>query len=380
MGIGGSSRDDAAWLVSPVMPQSGLRRVPSEGVACGSGSARIQAPTSLAARLGEVPRLLLALSMARWVFVHVFVVCVLVGMLVPDGEARTLRMPIAHDSTGAARAEAVNGCVMLGEPKRVAEGAQAAGGLEAVFVADQPALGFVRADGEVAAVLLDGQTLAVRASAHQRPKSPALRATPVDVDGALNVIADNASPIDRRLVPRGDGYLAAQRKKDGISLAVLSSSGSVVGSAQKIARDGQLGTPSIANVGDSALVAWAERSGDAPWTIRLAKWEPGRSAPVVASVATDAISPSLVPVGDDRAMLLWADGPVTSHRVRAQLFDRNGARAGAVLAISPEGTNAGAPKGLLNRQGRGIVAFFVATDAKMDVWAGRVSCAARGGN
>jgi hypothetical protein len=42
--------------------------------------------------------------------------------------------------------------------------------------------------------------------------------------------------------------------------------------------------------------------------------------------------------------------------------------------------NAGAPKGLLNRQGRGIVAFFVATDAKMDVWAGRVSCAARGGS
>jgi hypothetical protein len=371
-------------MASPGVPSSGLRLV-GDGLPVGTGSAAYDVPAarpSLGATLKDVPRWLLAFTLARWVFVHVFVICAAIGMLAPQAEGRALRTALAHDATAGARADATGGgCALVGDAVRVAEDAQAAAGLEVAFVGELPAIGFVRGDGEAVAMQLDPQTLAAKGEVRRRPKSTAHRATPVDMDGALDVATDAAPATDRRLVPRADGYLSVTRKKEGLTLAVLSGAGAAVGTPSKIARAAtQLGTPTLAVVGDAALVAWAERSGDAPWSIQLTRWDPAQGAPAPAQVAADAISPSLVPVGEDRAMLVWADGPVTAHRVRAQLFDKKGARLGAPAAVSPEGMNAGAPRALVGKQGRGVAAYFAVTQAGMDVWAARVACASRGGS
>jgi hypothetical protein len=197
---------------------------------------------------------------------------------------------------------------------------------------------------------------------------------PVDLDGTLDVATDFAP--DRRLVPLADGYLSVTKKKEGLTLAVLGANGNMLGREAKVARGfAQIGTPTLASVGDAALVAWAERSADGPWNVELLRWQPGQNPNAPISVASDAISPSLVPAGSDRALLVWSDGPVSAHRVRAQLFDHGGAALGTPATLSTHGVNAGAPRAAVSRQGQGFVAYFVASPGTIEVWAARMSCA-----
>lgn len=374
-----SSALESPWLSTPQpVTRSGIAPKLDRG---SDGSIDVEIPSAepgLVGALRGVPRWLLTIAIGRWVFVHVFVVCAMIGMLLPSSDAPAtgtfLRTNTSHDASGTPHAASAVGCTLIGEPKRVAVDAQAAAGVEVGFVGEDPALAFLRNDGEAVALSLEASTLAPKANAHRASKAGTKRAMPVDVDGTLDVAIDSAP--DRKLVPQADGYLSVSKKKDGLALAVLGSNGNTLGVPAKVARGAaQLGTPTLASVGDAALVAWAERAGDGPWQLQLLQWKPGQAPGAPVAVASDAISPGLVPAGSDRALLVWSDGPVSAHRVRAQLFDHGGAALGVPATLSPEGVNAGAPRAVVSRQGQGFVSYFVASGETIEVWAARMSCA-----
>jgi GYF domain 2 len=147
----------------------------------------------------------------------------------------------------------------------------------------------------------------------------------------------------------------------------------------------QVGSPAIATLGGTALIAWADRSSaETPWKIRLLRHEPGAavSDPVgfqpTGGPGGSMLSPYLVRVSNDNALILWTeegnrDGVVT-HEVRAQLLDQKAAALGAPFAVSAPDMNAGAPRVSMGSYGRALVTFYDSTKTGYTAAAAVVLC------
>src|SRR5205085_819921 len=87
----------------------------------------------------------------------------------------------------------------------------------------------------------------------------------------------------------------------------------------------------------------------------------------------DAIQPALAGVDHGNFLLVWTEGPATTHQVRAVTIDAHGRAVGPVLAVS-SGSESGWGRPALTADGRGAVVYLVPTDDGFAVAATPIAC------
>jgi hypothetical protein len=143
-----------------------------------------------------------------------------------------------------------------------------------------------------------------------------------------------------------------------------------------------VGAPALAESDDSVLVAWADRAATSDtWTVRWLRWKPGEMPQEAQSFALpagglgeQAMSPGLASTSGGRFLLVWTEGPVSSHQVRAQTISSSGAALGAPLTISVEGVNAGQGQAAVGADGHGVVVFLASNGTGFEVVASPIEC------
>jgi hypothetical protein len=212
---------------------------------------------------------------------------------------------------------------------------------------------------------LDGAELAW--APHQKDRTTAL--WPLEGAGAVEALRATPLEIDRK-----EGYAIAFRRGASIYAGAVTGDRALTakGPLVKVAGlGGQVGSPSVAASGGAILVAWADRaSGNEPWSIRWMRFAPGDGSadtkvyvPAERGLGGHAMAPAIVAAGKGRFLLVWTEGPVSNHQVRAQTLTAAGAPIGAPMTISAEGVNAGQAQVVVTPEGRGVVAYLAASGA-----------------
>jgi hypothetical protein len=195
-----------------------------------------------------------------------------------------------------------------------------------------------------------------------------------DTYAKLWTLEGEGAPEAARAVPIAKGgqtgYAIAYRRQGAIWLgAVFGDPPSLRGELAHVAGLGPvIGSPAIAAIGDTVLVAWADKpSGAEGWGIRWLRWTAGEAAhepqtftPPGGGLGENAMSPALTSVGTGRFLFMWTEGPAAGHQVRAQTLDLNGATLGDAMTISDESVNAGQAMGAVLPDGHGVVAYLAA--------------------
>jgi len=335
--------------------------------------------------------------------------------------------PVAAPSGGA--------CTVTGTAHVVAPRAVISAGVEVAALEGGIALGFAPTDREGMAVMLDG-ALAATSNVRAKSLDPVRRLTPalsarkslmtiVDADkktdrmrgrrfvpgdpgidvGASggNVVAGPHGSNGSKLwaLPGGDGAIDAVRGapftlggekayaiafRRGAQIFVGVATGepkSLVAKGTLSKMDGlgeKIGSPAIAVTGDDVMVAWADRRFDTdPWSLRFVVFKAGAEAgaPQSFSVPTgglgaNVMSPALAGLAGGRFFIVWTEGPVENHQVRAQTLKADGSMLGAALTISADGVHAGQGQVAVAGDGKGVVAFLDGT--KREVVATPIAC------
>src|SRR5207247_2647442 len=94
----------------------------------------------------------------------------------------------------------------------------------------------------------------------------------------------------------------------------------------------QVGSPVIASSGEWVVVIWADRASSSdPWGLRWQRRkideapEPAQAfSPPGGGLGAPFMSPGIAGLGGGRILVLWTEGPVSSHQVRAQTVEANG--------------------------------------------------------
>ncbi|WP_394829969.1 hypothetical protein [Pendulispora albinea] len=144
----------------------------------------------------------------------------------------------------------------------------------------------------------------------------------------------------------------------------------------------QVGSPSIAASGDAVFVLWADRAtADEPWALRFQRSrigqapEPAKTFEVPpGGLGAPYMSPSVTALGGGRFLVVWTEGPVSSHQVRALTLDADGRPQGAAFVVSSESANAGQGQAAVLPDGRGAVAYLVAEGKGFELMASSISC------
>ena len=148
----------------------------------------------------------------------------------------------------------------------------------------------------------------------------------------------------------------------------------------------EVGTPGVARVGLRVLAYWADRATkDLPWTLRTASVDASGVAEPTAtqfnpppSLGGARFSPSLLPFGADRALLLWTEegqrNGESAHEVRGVVVNSNAAIEGVPFAVSLPSQNAGQPHAALRADGNGIVGYLVVNGDHYEVAAAGIHC------
>lgn len=345
---------------------------------------------------------------------NVVVIAYLADALAPPvPSAIALVSVAARAGANAPRSAPPRACEIVGEPRTVAR-ALVAGGVEATSADGRFAIGVTTSSQEGRAIELDATTLATLGTARIVAARQLKRVVPLlpprdvvdvagDADDRSRTLADPkkvaitiaplriwklAGQVDAvRAAPLTsmNGYAVALRRGDAIWLGATGGDDAETPYAPlaRVSDAGhRVGAPSVAVSGDAVVVAWAERAPDSPWKVRWARWRPGMApeTPHDLSLAPggsgeQAMSPSVVGLGDGRVLLAWTEGPSSDHQVRAQVIGADDAPSGSAFGVSTPGTFAGQPTIALGGDGRGVVAFFASRGGDLDVVATRVRCA-----
>jgi hypothetical protein len=141
----------------------------------------------------------------------------------------------------------------------------------------------------------------------------------------------------------------------------------------------QLGTPTVASIGDRAVLLVSARADkSAPYEVYAAFAALGHppSAPRALDAPAEgggAIAPSLTALSGGRLLLQWTDGNVGQYQVKARLLDSGLAPLAAPLQLSAKGANAG--QGLVTGTESAPVSLFIQTTAGHDeLWGAALSC------
>jgi hypothetical protein len=324
-------------------------------------------------------------------------------------------------------------CGVAGGPHVIAPKAIVISGVEAVASQDKLALGFAVGPKDGMAVEVEGPSLAVSVTARTRAKETIRRLVPLVAGDRLGAAADidhkgarlqgahtipsespfvigtsdgqlawaahatddpvplwpllSDAPVEAlRGVSLGDsGYALAFRQDGAIWLGALTAGKTANGLLSKVASLGPtVGSPTLAVSDDNVLVAWADRAdATEPWGVRWLTWKPGNPPSAAQSFAIpagglgeQAMSPALAGMSGGRFLMVWTEGPVASHQVRALTLSSDGTALGSPLTISAEGVNAGQGQAAILADGRGVVAFLASDGTGFEVVANPVVCPA----
>jgi hypothetical protein len=147
-----------------------------------------------------------------------------------------------------------------------------------------------------------------------------------------------------------------------------------------------IGSPAIAISDSVAIAAWADHaSADEPWRLRWVRFKAGEAPGETkdftppgstggAQAGAQAMSPALSPVPEGRFLLVWTEGPMSRHRVRALTLSSDGAPVGAPIEVSGDGVNAGQGQAAIAASDKGVVAYLAGTDAGFQVVARPIAC------
>jgi hypothetical protein len=319
-------------------------------------------------------------------------------------------------------------CTVGGVPHVIAPKASVPSGVEAVSEGGKVALGFAAGPKEGMVVELEPLTMSVSSVARVHSHETIRRVTPLVV-GKLGALADTDRKSDRlqgaravsaeppfvvgasegqlawaahasdtpkmlwplrddgaiealRVIRVGHGYALAFRQSGAIWLGAMHVDKSPDGLLSKVDSLGPaVGAPTLAASGDVVLVAWADRASSSdPWGIRWTRWTPGDAPSAPQSftlpeggLGEQAMSPALAGLGGGRFLLVWTEGPVSSHQVRAQTLAPSGSPVGAPLVVSAEGVNAGQGQ-VAVADGHGVAAFLASNGSGFEVVATPVTC------
>jgi hypothetical protein len=86
------------------------------------------------------------------------------------------------------------------------------------------------------------------------------------------------------------------------------------------------------------------------------------------------MSPAIAGLSGGRFLLVWTEGPVSGHDVRALTLDLDGKPLGQPLVISNAGVNAGQGQAAVAPSGKGVVAFLESGSVGFQVGATAISC------
>ncbi len=185
------------------------------------------------------------------------------------------------------------------------------------------------------------------------------------LDGDALVEAVRAAPLD----PTHDeaGWAIAFRRGTSIYAGVVNGGATLTPKGPLVKIDGlgpQVGSPTVAAQDGAVLVAWADRAQpSAPWALRWMRFTPGEASaeakafvPSEGGLGEHAMSPAIAAAGQGRFVLVWTEGPVSNHQVRAQTISGSGAPIGTAMAVSDSGVNAGQAQLAILPDGHGIVA------------------------
>jgi hypothetical protein len=398
--------------------------------------ARTEPPPPMLRPIVQQHRLRLAIAAVAvaGIFFQSVLVVYLAGSAAPR-QARTGAAANAVARTGDARVEGL--CVTRGGQKVLVRRASVGAGVESSSLGARVAFGVAVGGREGRAIEVDPETLAIRSSARVSGALPARRVTPlltqeepadalVDADDRTSALAqartvldpqrgpvtlgtqggylawssrgaDPAAPLARleagpqpaealRAVPFGDGMAVAFRRASAIW--IVAPGGDDARAAEeaplRLSESGKMvGSPALAVVGSDLVVAWAERSHSGPWNIRWLRWRPGLSAPVAHRLALpagglgeQAMSPGVAAIDRERLLMVWTEGPVAAHQVRAQALRLDGAAVGAPLDLSASGVYAGQGNAVVLPDGRGVIAYLASTGAgQFDLVGVPIACA-----
>ncbi len=321
-------------------------------------------------------------------------------------------------------------CSTAGAARMVAPKAVVASGVEVVSMGNQIALGFAAAPKEATLELLDANSLASASALHLRANDPVRRVVALDATKAAVDADHKGDKLQGRRTLRGaqvidvgasDGGLAwAQHGSDkSIKLWALASPDAPIealrgeplhdnkgwavafrhagaiwfgafggsppaplaGLAKIEGLGPQIGSPALAVSGDRVMVAWADRAATTdPWMVRYAMFHPGDESAAAKPFALpqgglgeQAMSPSLASLGGGRFLLVWTEGAVSSHQVRAVAFGENGV-VGDAFTASAEGVNAGQGQAAVLEGGRGVIAFLAGSGKSFEIAATPIQC------
>ena len=321
-------------------------------------------------------------------------------------------------------------------PKSIAPRALVPSGVEVVAAGNTIAAGFATAPKEGQVTVVDASTLAAGPSVRIKGSEPLRRVMPLVSEGKAPQGSGDADrkndritgrravagspPIDIGVAdgnlvwaPHGSdkvttlwalpgegnaealravsldgvkGYAFAFRRSGAIWIGVATTDGKALtakGELTGVAGLGpQVGSPAIAASGDQVLVVWADRaSASDAWGLRSQRTKIGEAPeaarafnPPAGGLGAPFMSPGVTSLGGGRFLVVWTEGAVSSHQVRAQTLDAKGAQQGDALLISADGVNAGQGQAAIGTDGRGIVAYLASSGKTFEVVATPISC------
>jgi hypothetical protein len=305
-------------------------------------------------------------------------------------------------------------CKASGGSRTIAPKALIGSGVEVAAVGAQLALGFAVAPKEAALEVLDPGTLASASALHLRANDAIRRVMALDgsraavdadrkgdkLQGRRTVRGD--SPIDLGAIdggiawaphgsdkgvklwslpnpdapiealrgePTSNGFAVAFRQGATIWFGACAGTppAPISGLSHVDGLGSQVGSPALAVSGDRVMVAWADRTGsDVPWSVRYVAFKPSdggvqpRSfSPPAGGLGENSMSPGVASLGGGRFLLVWTEGPKSSHQVRAVVL--NDGALGDAFTVSAEGVNAGQGQAAVLSDGRGVVAFLASS-------------------
>jgi len=192
------------------------------------------------------------------------------------------------------------------------------------------------------------------------------------LDGDAPVEAVRAAPLDP--THEDAGWAIAFRRGTSIYAGAVNGGATLTPKGPLVKIDGlgpQVGSPTVAAQDGAVLVAWADRGqASAPWALRWMRFAPGEASaeaksfvPSEGGLGEHAMSPAIAAAGQGRFVLVWTEGPVSNHQVRAQTISGSGAPIGTAMAISDSGVNAGQAQLAILPDGHGIVASLASSGA-----------------
>lgn len=326
-------------------------------------------------------------------------------------------------------------CRVAGDPRLVGQSATVTVGVEARAAGAEVALGFAPNEHQAVLLRLNPTSASALESTQTKIKDSIVRVTPVPGKAgrfALAVDVDRQGDAleGRRAVPfeppiqvgMADGHLAwaplnrgvagtlwpleggdpvdalrgarSESNPSTVAIALRRSGAIWVGTAEgapslapkgelsRLQGLGQVGSPAIAVNDGVVIAAWADRpSPDAPWHLRWVRFKVGEQAGAPNDFAAPAggkgdqiMSPSLAVAPGGHFVLVWTEGPATSHEVRALTLSGDGSPLGPPLDISRESSNAGQGQAAIASAGRGVVAFLRANGGGFQVLATPIEC------